>query len=119
MWCFGVARNVLRNHERGRRRRDALVERVREAIAIAAPPAFSEDELDLRAAIAALPPDLAELVRLVHWDGFTVAEAAELLGVPASTARSQHARAKALLREALAEEAAEGASRVRAGDAAS
>jgi len=102
MWCFGVARNVLRNYERGRRRRDALADRVRESIALAGTPAFSDEELDLRAAIAALPPELAELIRLVHWDGFTVAEAADLLGVPASTARSQHARAKLLLREALA-----------------
>ena len=103
MWCFGVARNVLRNHERGRRRRDALADRLRESIALAGTPAFSDDELDLRSAIAELPPELAELIRLVHWDGFTVAEAAELLDVPASTARSQHARAKLLLREALAD----------------
>ena len=103
MWCFGVAKNVLRNYERGRRRRDALADRLHIAIAIADGPQFTEEELDLRAAVAALPEDLAELVRLVHWDGFTLAEAAALLGIPASTARSRHAKAKELLREALAE----------------
>ncbi|MBO9578066.1 MAG: sigma-70 family RNA polymerase sigma factor [Microbacteriaceae bacterium] len=103
MWCFGVARNVLRNHERGHRRRDALADRLHVALAVAEVPAFSGEELDLRAAVAALPDGLPELVRLVHWDGFTVAEAAELLGIPASTARSQHARAKSLLRDSLAE----------------
>lgn len=102
MWCFGVAKNVLRNHERGRRRRDTLADRLRGSIAVAAAPAFSDEELDLRTAVAALPDELRELVRLVHWDGFTVAEAAGLLGIPASTARSQHVRAKALLRAALA-----------------
>ncbi len=113
MWCFGVARNVLLHHHRGRRRRDALVERLREAIAVAPPPACSEDALAVREAVAALAPELGELVRLVHWDGFTVAEAAELLGINASTARSQPARAKVLLRDALAEPAP--SSRVRDG----
>ncbi len=107
MWCFGVARNVLLHHHRGRRRRDALTERLRETIAVAARPAFPDDVVAIRAAVAALPEDLAELVRLVHWDGFTVAEAAELLGLRASTARSRHARAKELLRTALSPEGAE------------
>jgi len=102
MWCFGVARNVLLHHARSRRRRDALVDRLRGAIAFAPPPPLTDDALAIREAVRALPPELAELIRLVHWDGFTVAEAAELLGIPASTARSQHARAKLLLREALA-----------------
>jgi len=101
MWCFGVARNVLLHHHRGRRRRDALIERLRETISAAPPPAFSDDAVAIRAAVAALPDDLAEFVRLVHWDGFTVAEAAELVGIPASTARSRHAKAKELLHEAL------------------
>ncbi|MBO9578068.1 MAG: sigma-70 family RNA polymerase sigma factor [Microbacteriaceae bacterium] len=103
MWCFGVARNVLLHHRRGGGRRDALIDRLRGAISFAPPPVVTEDALAVREAVAALPDGLPELVRLVHWDGFTVAEAAELLGIPASTARSQHARAKSLLRDSLAE----------------
>ncbi|HWL01113.1 MAG TPA: sigma-70 family RNA polymerase sigma factor [Microbacteriaceae bacterium] len=103
MWCFGVARNVLLHHARSRRRRDALVDRLRGAIVFAPPPPLTDDALAVRHAVRTLPPELAELIRLVHWDGFTVAEAAELLDIPASTARSQHARAKHLLREALAD----------------
>jgi RNA polymerase sigma-70 factor (ECF subfamily) len=41
----------------------------------------------------------------VHWDGFSVAEAAALLGIPASTARGRHQRAKDDLRAALSIEA--------------
>ena len=29
---------------------------------------------------------MAELVRLVHWDGFTITDAAQVMGIPASTA---------------------------------
>ncbi|WP_415127831.1 sigma factor-like helix-turn-helix DNA-binding protein [Microbacterium sp.] len=42
-------------------------------------------------------PKLAELVTLVHWDGFTIAEAGLLQGVPASTARGRYQRARARL----------------------
>ena len=57
--------------------------------------------MDLVEAVEALPVELAELVRLVHWDGFSLTEAAELVGVGSSTARSRYARARELLREAL------------------
>ncbi|KQP56096.1 RNA polymerase sigma factor [Agreia sp. Leaf283] len=101
MWVFGVARNTLRHHMRGRVRRDALVSTLGYAIAQATGE-VSDDDLDVRNAIAALPVDLAELIRLVHWDGFTLEQTAAHLGIPASTARSRHARAKELLRVALA-----------------
>lgn len=107
MWLFGIARNVLRHHGRTMARRDALTMRL--AGALAAAPATDPDKaLDIRAAVGALPPEHAELVRLVHWDGFTLEEAAIHLGIPASTARSRHARAKQLLREALAPSPARG-----------
>ena len=43
---------------------------------------------------------------LIHWDGFSVAEAAEILGLNASTARGRYAAAREQLRQALAEPAA-------------
>lgn len=100
MWVFGVARNVLRNHERGARRRDALAARLRVAITEAPPP--DEEAAEVRRLVDALPDDLAEIVRLVYWDGFTLEDAARHLGIPASTARGRHQRAKAALRERLA-----------------
>lgn len=104
MWLFGVARGTLLNHARGERRRWALADRIRShAEELSAAPADAGSEV--RDAIARLDPDLSELVRLVHWDGFSLTDAAELLGIPASTARGRYQRAKAELRAALRVEA--------------
>ena len=95
-WVFGVARNVLRNHERGARRRDALAARLRSVLVEAPPP--DDQSAEVRAMVDSLPGELSELVRLVYWDGFSVEDAARHLGIPASTARGRHQRAKAALR---------------------
>ena len=55
----------------------------------------------VRDAVLRLPAPQRELVMLVHWDGFTIAEAAEILRVNASTARSRYAAAKATLHALL------------------
>lgn len=100
MWLFGIARGTLLNHARGERRRWALADRIRGAGADAvAPP--SDDGADVRDAIDRLDPDLGELVRLVHWERLSIVDAAELLGIPASTARGRYQRAKDELRAAL------------------
>ena len=105
MWLFGVARGTLLNHARGERRRWALADRIRFHIGEELSAAPADAGADVRDAIARLEPDLAEVVRLVHWDGFSLADAAELLGIPASTARGRYQRAKADLRAALSIEA--------------
>ena len=101
MWLFGVARGVLSNHARGVRRRLRLADALRDRLALV----VREDREDSRDAVVdaveALPRDLAELVRLVHWDGFTLAEAAELMGIRPSTARGRYARARELLLRSL------------------
>lgn len=103
MWLFGIARNVLANMARSERRRWRLTERLRATLSNARAGAVPADEgLDVRDAIARLSPEQAELVRLIHWEGFTIAAAGEILGVPASTARTRYERARAELREALA-----------------
>lgn len=90
-WMFGIAGNVLRNWSRARRRRSDLINRLRDELAVPR----AEAELDVvRAAIEDLPEDQAELIRLVHWDAFTVIEAAAVLGVPESTARGRYQRAR-------------------------
>ncbi|WP_166880086.1 RNA polymerase sigma factor [Salinibacterium sp. ZJ450] len=103
MWLFGIARNMLLNADRADRRRSRLADRMRSLLTtdaqMSAPPADAGSEvLD---AIARLEPELAELVRLVHWDGFSLAQAAELTGIPAPTARGRYHRAKEALRAAL------------------
>ena len=101
MWLFGIARGTLLNHARGERRRWALADRIRgDRSPDAAAPA-SDEGTDVRDAIARLDADLAELVRLVHWERLSLVDAAELLGIPASTARGRYQRAKDELRVAL------------------
>lgn len=102
MWLFGIARNVVANAVRGEQRRNKLAERLRGAMAIAGHGGASADDgLDVRDAISRLSPEQAELVRLVHWDGFTIAAAGDILGIPASTARTRYQTARAELRDAL------------------
>jgi len=57
----------------------------------------------VRAAVLELDTKSRELVMLVHWDGFTIAEAARLLAVNESTARTRHGRALQLLERELGE----------------
>ncbi|AYF97798.1 RNA polymerase sigma factor [Protaetiibacter intestinalis] len=101
MWLYVTARNVLANAQRGERRRWRLANRLRLLVQPVAAPDAGEGA-EVREAIARLDPELAELIRLVHWDGLTLAEAAEVQGIPASTARGRYQRAKSELREALA-----------------
>lgn len=103
MWLFATARNTLLNHQRGERRHHALADRLRNVtLAIHQPgPGEDDDVRDVRDAVNRLSPDLKELVTLVHWDGFSLAEAAEIIEIPASTARGRYAKARATLRAAL------------------
>ena len=103
MWLFTIAGHVLANHRRSRRRRGALTDRLREHLSTA-PVIDGPDEAEqhaVRDAVRRLPDAHRELVMLIHWDGFAVAEAAELLGLNPSTARSRYAAARETLRDAL------------------
>lgn len=97
MWMFGVAKNVLKHVERGNARRFRLASELRNVAALQTAGTQSDEAIDVRNAIACLSPKLTELIRLVHWDGFTLAEAATLQGIPASTARSRYAQARKIL----------------------
>jgi RNA polymerase sigma-70 factor (ECF subfamily) len=104
MWLFGIARNVLSNSTRTENRRADLSGRLRGVLVTAPTEGRPADEgVDVRDAIARLAPEQAELVRLIHWDGFSITEAGQLLGVPASTARTRYQRAREDLRSTLAE----------------
>lgn len=111
MWMFGIAKGVAANAARGKVRRANLADRLRAVTAApradgqavpGSPSAPAADRgLDVRDAIGRLDPELAEVVRLVHWDGFALGEVAALEGIPASTVRSRYARAKRELAAAL------------------
>lgn len=61
----------------------------------------------VRDAVARLAPEHRELVELVHWEGFSIADAGAVLGLNASTARSQYSAARQKLRLALRDESPE------------
>jgi RNA polymerase sigma-70 factor (ECF subfamily) len=104
MWLFTIAANVLANHRRCARRRNALAERLRQDLEPPTGPDVA-DANAVRDAVLRLHAAQRELVMLIHWDGFTIVEAAEILGLNASTARSRYAVARDLLREALTDAA--------------
>ena len=118
MWLFVIARYPLLNDRRRHQRGKELATKLRSEIELARPtPSADSDPMiyEVRDTINALPENMAELVRLVHWDGFSLPAAAELLGISPSTARRRHAQAlqelKATLRVA---DSAEPARRVTA-----
>lgn len=100
-WLFGIAHKTLLNYRRGIQRHNRLADRVRTVLATADAVDGADAGLDVRDAINALDSKYAEIVRLVHWEGFTLAQAADILGQPASTVRNHYQQAKQRLREAL------------------
>lgn len=103
MWLFTITRNTLLNARRATRRRLAATDRLRHELEqfSTALAGDSADAIDVRGAVARLSREQRELVELVHWDGFSVADAAQIMGVSASTARSRYAAAKDRLRVIL------------------
>jgi RNA polymerase sigma-70 factor, ECF subfamily len=103
MWLFGIATNVQANHRRSLRRRMALVDRLRTHLAPASIPDATESTA-VRDAVGRLPEAQRDLVTLVHWEGFTLLEAARILDLNPSTARSRYAAARGALRVALTQD---------------
>jgi RNA polymerase sigma-70 factor (ECF subfamily) len=100
MWLFTIAANVLANHRRAARRRVALADRLRQHLATSTAPDHA-DASAVRDAVLRLHAAQRELVMLIHWDGFTIVAAAEILGLNPSTARNRYAAARDELRRAL------------------
>ena len=115
MWCFGIARNVLREHFRHTVKRVALADELRDHLrdtTVQENAADSAAEANMRAsevrkAVASLDKRSRELVTLVHWDGFSIAEAARLLAINESTARTRYGRALQRLQTDLADPASD------------
>jgi RNA polymerase sigma-70 factor, ECF subfamily len=99
-WAFGTAKRVLANHRRGRIRHSTLADRLRAELAIA--PVADGPALEVREALAALAEDDRELVILIAWDGFGVAEAGAVLGLKLDASRVRCYRARMRLRDMLA-----------------
>ncbi|QEW03030.1 RNA polymerase sigma factor [Microbacterium lushaniae] len=104
MWLFATAHNVLRDSRRASARRLAAVDRLASDMRAMPTAVDAADSIEVRDALARLPEEDAELIRLTYWDGLASHEAASVLGINPSTARSRLARARQQLRDALEED---------------
>lgn len=95
-WLYGVARRVLANDRRGRRRRAALVERLRQERRSQAPGAGFDLVVSgpLRDALLALSSNEREAVLLIAWEGLSPAQAASAAGCSATAFRVRLHRAE-------------------------
>ena len=108
MWMFGIARHVHSDYHRGRRRRLALADKLRDHLLNTGrglAPTVDGHHLDLANAMARLPPLDQEIIRLVHWDGLSLEEVSQHLSRPVGTIRSRYHRTRRRLREALDDDA--------------
>ncbi len=98
-WSYGVARRCLANSLRAAERQDQLVRKL--ATVRAAPPEAGEAFADLHLALAALPAQDRELLRLSAWEQLAPREIAVVLGCTPNAASIRLHRAGKRLRRAL------------------
>lgn len=99
-WLYGVARKVVANQQRGRRRRERL-----EAKALAEPVRrLDSGPDDLDGALAALRESDREVLMLVAWEGLGPNALAKALGCSQNAAVVRLHRARARLAAALDDE---------------
>jgi RNA polymerase sigma-70 factor (ECF subfamily) len=102
-WCYSVARKQLANAVRSERRRNNLVARIirLDPPAITAPAADGGDPA-VHGALAQLPAEQQELLRLSAWEGLTPADIAVVLGISANAVHIRLHRARRRLGDVLA-----------------
>ncbi|HSK91836.1 MAG TPA: sigma-70 family RNA polymerase sigma factor [Euzebyales bacterium] len=105
-WLIGVARNLLRNEQRTRRRTDALLQRLRsearpQQVGSDAALGHSDDIRAVRRALADLSDRDRELLQLAAVEELSPTQMAVVLDCHAVTARVRLHRARARLRAAL------------------
>lgn len=93
MWLFGIARMSAVGQWRDASRRLRWAERLH---GLVEPVVWPDGDIavDVRKALDSLPAAQAELIRLVHWEGFSLADAAQAMGLNASTARGRYQKAR-------------------------
>jgi len=106
-FLFGIARNLLFEHIRGRVRDqrfdpDLSVRSIREMLpGVSTIMAERAEQQLLLEALQRIPVDLQILLELYYWEDLGVGEVASVVGVPAGTVKSRLHRARGLLREAM------------------
>lgn len=108
LWLYGIASKLIAEHRCAERRQLRLLASTVPGESAASFEERSDDKVaatELRPRLAALLGRLKkadrDLLLLIAWGDLTNAEAAEVLGIPESTARSRLARLRQKLRQAL------------------
>jgi RNA polymerase sigma factor (sigma-70 family) len=107
-YLLGIARNKLLQHHDEWRRRGSKAVAVGESLAGQGPTASSivakgdQQRLVLRA-LARLPLDFQVAVELFYWESLSVLEIAHVLAIAEGTVKSRLARARGMLKDAIAE----------------
>jgi len=78
-WLFAVARNVIGNEYRGRRRRRELLFKLAEGVRAAAEPSTGDVEAAVAETLGKLRPKDREILMLHFWDKLSTAEIATSL----------------------------------------
>ena len=109
-WLLGIVHNraidVIRRasvHERRRTSDEGIEERLAAPERTEAEVVRRMDALQVRAALAALPPEQVRVIELAYFGGFTHTEIAELLSLPLGTVKARMRLGLQRLRGGLAE----------------
>ena len=110
-WLFAVIRRTAFEHARRSRSREVELRRwsMEDAAATTAVEdtvVHEERTARLVAALSELPARQSEVLHLVFYQGLTIADAAEIMGVSLGTARTHYERGKRGLRARLTEDVA-------------
>lgn len=100
-WLFAVARNVIGNEYRGRRRRRELLIKLAEGVRAAAEPSAGDVEATVAEALGTLRPKDREILMLHFWDKLPTAEIAASLGCTENNVGVRLHRAKRAFAAAL------------------
>lgn len=101
-WLYRIAHNEVANHLRRRRTGLRILRVAARSSGPDEPDARLSAELrETAEAVRALPAPYADAVLLHYLQGLSIGETAQVLGVPAGTAKSQIARGLNLLRSRL------------------
>ncbi len=102
-WLYGVARRVIANQRRGRRRRSHLGDRLRDQLVAAGVPDPAETAIaraDLERLLSGLSSTEREVLELSAWEGLEPREIAEVLGISEGATRVRLSRARSAARNA-------------------
>ncbi|MGY2744171.1 RNA polymerase sigma factor [Pseudarthrobacter sp. O4] len=97
MVLFGIAKNVLRNHDRSSVRSAGLLG----ALQFERNHERHNDESPIHEALSQLGPDDREVLLLTYWDGFSSTEVSDLLNTSATAVRMRLHRARKALSHLL------------------